>query len=59
MDYVKKDRAQTGLSRITITSVTATGETATAAIDPENEAVGSRSVTMSLKRDDGRKVCVL
>jgi hypothetical protein len=59
MDYVKKDRAQTGLTTITITSVTVSGDTATVAMDSQNEAVGSRSVTMPLKHEDGWKICML
>ncbi|WP_142281322.1 Rv0361 family membrane protein [Mycobacterium palustre] len=59
MDYVKKGRDQTGLTTITITSVTVTGDTATVAMDSRNEAVGSRAVTMPLKHEDGWKICML
>lgn len=58
MDYVKKGRADTGMTTIkAITSVLITGETATATMDSENEAMGSRSVTLPLKREDGWKIC--
>ncbi len=59
MDYVKKGRAEAGLTRITITSVTVTGDTATVAMTSQNEAVGTRAVTMPLKLEDGWKVCQL
>ncbi|CPR10792.1 serine/threonine protein kinase [Mycobacterium bohemicum DSM 44277] len=48
-----------GLTRITITSVTVTGDTATVAMTSQNEAVGTRAVTMPLKLEDGWKVCQL
>ncbi len=57
MDYVKKGRAETGLTHITITKVTITGETAVAAMDSSNEALGTRSVTLPLKLEDGWKIC--
>lgn len=57
MDYVKKGRAEAGLTHITITAVTITGDTATAAMDSTNEALGTRSVSLPLKLEDGWKIC--
>ncbi|MEB3982145.1 nuclear transport factor 2 family protein [Mycobacterium sp. 663a-19] len=58
MNYVKKGRAETGLTTIkAITSVTITGNTATATMDAQNEALGSRSVSLPLKLEDGWKIC--
>lgn len=57
MDYVKKGRAEAGLTHITITSVTISGDTATAAMNSSNEALGTRSVTLPLKLEDGWKIC--
>lgn len=57
MDYVKKGRAETGLTRTTIVSVAITGDTAVAVMNSENEAVGSRTVTMPLKLEHGWKIC--
>jgi hypothetical protein len=60
MGYVKKGRAQNGLTTIkSITSVNITGDTATATMDAENEALGSRSITLPLKLEDGWKICKL
>jgi hypothetical protein len=57
MDYVKKGRADTGPTMVNITGVTITGDTATVAMTNQNEVVGSRSVTMPLKLEDGWKIC--
>jgi len=57
MDYVKKGRAETGLTHLTITAVAITGDTAIVTMSSQNEAVGTRTVTMPLKREDGWKVC--
>lgn len=58
MDYLKKDRTRTGATTVTITSVSITGDTATVQLNSHNEAVGSRSVSMRLKREvDGWKMC--
>ncbi|OOK65273.1 hypothetical protein BZL29_7984 [Mycobacterium kansasii] len=57
MDYVKKGRAEAGLTQVTITSVTVTGDTAIAAMNSSNEALGTRSVTLPLKLEDGWKIC--
>jgi hypothetical protein len=60
MDYVKKGRAESGMTTIkAITSIVITGDTATARMDTENESLGTRSVTMPLKLEDGWKVCQL
>lgn len=57
MDYVKKGRAESGLTHITITAVTINGETATAAMNSSNEALGTRAVSLPLKLEDGWKIC--
>jgi hypothetical protein len=57
MDYVKKGRTDTGVNTIKSIAVTITGDTATAAITGTNEARGTGTITMPLKREDGWKVC--
>jgi hypothetical protein len=57
MNYLKKGRAQNGLTTVKITSVAVTGDTATATMDAQNEALGSGSVTLPLKLEDGWKIC--
>ncbi|OBK53161.1 hypothetical protein A5655_19560 [Mycobacterium sp. 1081908.1] len=57
MDYLKKSRAQNGLTTVKITSVAVTGDTATATMDAQNEALGSGSVSLPLKLEDGWKIC--
>src|SRR5690242_15030664 len=48
MGYVKEGRAETGLTSVQNISVTITGDTATATMDAQNEALGSRSISMPL-----------
>ena len=50
-------RAETGLTSITITAVTITGDTATVAMKSSNETVGTATVAMPLKLEDGWKIC--
>ncbi|ORW20541.1 hypothetical protein AWC19_14965 [Mycobacterium palustre] len=57
MGYVKKGRAQNGLTTIKITSVTVTGDDATATMDVQNEVLGSGTLSLPLKHEDGWKVC--
>lgn len=57
LDYVKKGRSESGLTHIAITSVTITGQTATASISSSNEALGTRSVSLPLQLEDGWKIC--
>jgi hypothetical protein len=57
MDSVKKGRAQNGLTTIKITAVTVTGDDATATVDVQNEALGSGTLSLPLKHEDGWKVC--
>ena len=58
MDYLKKDRVQAGVTTVTITSVSITGDTATVKMDSRNEALGSASVSLPLKREeDDWKIC--
>ncbi len=57
MDYLKKGRVQNGLTTIKISTVTVTGDTATATMEVHNEALGSGELTLPLKLEDGWKVC--
>jgi hypothetical protein len=57
MDYVKKNRANTGANTIKSIAVTISGDSATASITGTNEAVGSGTINLPLKREDGWKVC--
>ncbi|OBG34234.1 hypothetical protein A5673_22180 [Mycobacterium sp. E3198] len=57
MDYLKKSRTQNGLTTIKITSVAISGDTATVAMDAQNEALGAGSVSLPLKLEDGWKIC--
>ncbi|WP_142383291.1 nuclear transport factor 2 family protein [Mycobacterium intracellulare] len=57
MNYVKKGRAESGLTHIVITSVKINGDTATAAMNSSNEALGARAVSLPLKLEDGWKIC--
>ncbi|OBF46255.1 hypothetical protein A5787_11755 [Mycobacterium sp. 852002-50816_SCH5313054-b] len=57
MDYLKKSRAQNGLTTVKITSVAVSGDTATVAMDAQNEALGAGSVSLPLKLEDGWKIC--
>lgn len=59
MDYVKKGRAESGMTQANVTSVTINGDTATAAMKSSNEALGTRTVTLPLKLEDGWKICQL
>jgi hypothetical protein len=59
MDYVKKGRAESGLTRATITSVTINGDSASATMSSSNEALGTRTVSLPLKLEDGWKICQL
>ena len=57
MDYVKKNRANTGANTIKSIAVTINGDDATASITGTNEAIGSGTISLPLKREDGWKVC--
>jgi hypothetical protein len=58
MDYLKKDRERTGVTTAAITSVSITGDDATVTMNSRNEALGSASVSLPLKREeDGWKIC--
>jgi ketosteroid isomerase-like protein len=60
MDYLRKGRAQTGATTVSATAVSVTGDTATVTMTSHNEAMGTRSVTLPLKREeDGWKICQL
>lgn len=58
MDYLKKDRARSGVTTATITSVTINGDTATVSFDATNELMGGGHANISLKHEDeGWRVC--
>ncbi|MCV7199029.1 Rv0361 family membrane protein [Mycobacterium angelicum] len=58
LDYVKKNRAATGITRIeSVTAISITGDTATVVFQGRNEAIGNRSITVRLKLEDGWKIC--
>lgn len=57
MEMVKKGRADNGLTNTTVTGVEIDGDTATATIESQNEAVGQHAVTLPLERSDGWKIC--
>ena len=60
MDYLKKGRAQTGVTTVSVTAVSITGDAATVTMTSHNEAMGTRSVNLPLKREeDGWKICQL
>jgi hypothetical protein len=59
MDYVKKGRAQNGVTIVKIISIAITGDTATASMEGHNEALGTRTAAMPLKLEDGWKICQL
>jgi len=59
MDYVKKNRANTGANTIKSIAVVITGDDATASITGTNESIGSGTISLPLKREDGWKVCKL
>jgi ketosteroid isomerase-like protein len=58
MDYLKKDRTNAGVTTVSVTSVSVNGDTATVHMDSHNEALGSKSVSLQVKREeDGWKIC--
>ncbi|OBI45950.1 hypothetical protein A5707_22510 [Mycobacterium kyorinense] len=58
MDYLKKDRTNTGVTTVSITSVSVDGDNAIVTMDSHNEALGSASASLPVKRDeDGWKIC--
>ena len=58
MNYLKKSRAESGMTAITaITSIVITGDHATATMTTQNESLGTRSVSLPLKLEDGWKIC--
>lgn len=60
MDYLKKGRIQSGPTTASGITITINGDNATASFDSHNEAMGSRRVSIPLKREeDGWKVCQL
>lgn len=58
MNYVKKGRAQNGITTIkSITAIVVTGDTADAQFVGESETLGTQSVSLPLKLEDGWKIC--
>jgi hypothetical protein len=59
MNYVKKGRAQNGVSTVKILSIAISGDTATANLEGHNEATGTSTASLPLKLEDGWKICQL
>ena len=58
MNYVKKARAQNGVTTIkNISKIAITGDTADVTFDGQNEAMGTHTVSLPLKLEDGWKIC--
>lgn len=58
MNYVKKARAQNGVTTIkNISKIAITGDTAVVTFDGQNEAMGTHTVSLPLKLEDGWKIC--
>jgi len=58
MNYVKKGRAQNGVTTIkSITKIAVTGDTADATFDSQSETLGTHTVSLPLKLEDGWKIC--
>jgi hypothetical protein len=57
MNYVKKGRAQNGVTVVKIIFVAITGDTATATMEGHNEALGTHTASLPLKLEDGWKIC--
>lgn len=57
IEALKPNRADTGVNTIGSMAVAIAGDTATASITGTDEASGTGTITLPLKRDDGRKVC--
>ncbi|AQT82207.1 hypothetical protein B1R94_27595 [Mycolicibacterium litorale] len=59
MEKVRENRANTGITDVTVTGVTITGDTARADLDSTNELIGRMQVAMTLARGtDGWKICM-
>ena len=59
MDAVKRDRERNGTVVIKSITVTINGDDATAVLDGVSEGLGPNRIPMTLKREDGWKICVL
>jgi hypothetical protein len=60
MDYLKKDRVRAGPTTVSGITIKIDGDAATAFFDGHNEALGTKRVSIPLKREeDGWKVCQL
>ncbi len=58
MNYVKKTRAQNGVTTIkNITNIAITGDTADVTFEGQNESMGTHTVSLPLKLEDGWKIC--
>jgi hypothetical protein len=53
MDYLKKGRQDTGLTQIKTITPVITGDTAVVTMDAQNETMGTQTVKLPLKREDG------
>jgi hypothetical protein len=58
LNYVKKTRAQNGVTTIkNIIRIAVTGDTADATFQAQNESMGTQTVSLPLKLEDGWKIC--
>jgi hypothetical protein len=58
INYVKKGRAQNGVTTIkNIDKIVITGDTADATFEAQNETLGTHTVSLPLKLEDGWKIC--
>lgn len=59
MDMVRKGRHDTGLTQVKTVTPTVTGDTATVTMVTQNETMGTKTVPLPLKKEDGWKICVI
>ncbi|MBB3606662.1 hypothetical protein FHT40_006353 [Mycolicibacterium sp. BK556] len=58
MEMLKKTRHDNGLTQVKSITPKVTGDTAVVTMDAENETMGTSTVQLPLKREDGWKICV-
>ncbi|WP_108055409.1 nuclear transport factor 2 family protein [Mycolicibacterium sp. BK634] len=58
MEMLKKTRHDNGLTQVKSITPQVTGDTAVVTMDAENETMGTSTVQLPLKREDGWKICV-
>jgi hypothetical protein len=58
MDYVKKTRAQHGVTTVkNITKIAVNGDTADVTFEGQSESMGTQTVSLPFKLEDGWKIC--